>query len=335
MTQRNGDHRWDLFRRTVDGAFEDAGCRRLSAINTAKQAIVKEEQRLREAKPTVFVAMPSYSATCTHDGAWRALHLWPSSNEDLGIMASVYSNSLLTRGFNHLWAEAVKRAEQGTVTHFAMLHSDVIPDPHWVDTLWEEMTRLDADIVSCVIPIKTTQGLTSTGMEIPGSQFMVRRLTMHEVMDLPETFNADDVTHAGLNELGGRLLVNTGCWIADLRKSWVHELDDKNNLKCHFTINDAIHKEADGAFCVGVEPEDWFFSRTVQDVAPEAKLYATRKVRCEHKGEASYVNDVAWGTSQRDDETLCALAEVVAAQPVDVRADKLEPEPESAAVPSG
>lgn len=322
MSERNGDHRWEFCRQTVQQSLENAGVRKLTALDAAAAALAKERQRLLELRPSVFIGMASYSTSSTHDDAMAAFIAHPSQGIELTCMQSKYTNSLLARGFNHLWAEAVLRCRHEVITHYAQLHCDINPAKFWCDTLWAEMERLGADIVSAVIPIKNHYGLTSVCISTD-DRWTVRRLTMHEIMELPETFCIDDVTAAGLNPHGGQLLVNTGCWMADLRKPWVTATDEAGDLLCYFTIDDRIaemHNSDTGEFETyetRVEPEDWNFSRRVQATDPNAKIYATRKVRLEHMGSTGYPNDNAWGTWEHDEEYLKTITpEQPAEEPV-------------------
>jgi hypothetical protein len=219
------------------------------------------------------------------------------------VIQSKFTNSLLARSFNHLYAQALSARKNHGVTHFAMLHTDVAPEPNWVDKLWEEIETRQADLVSAVMPIKSQLGLTVVALDRP-DPWMPRRLTMREIMQLPETFARQDTIDAGLNPEGYRLMVGTGCWICDLRKPWVDVADDKGCLKCYFTVRDQIRLEEDGKYFVGVQPEDWNFSRMVQDVQPNAKILATRKVSLNHMGEGAYSNQTAWGQWQHDRDIL-------------------------------
>jgi hypothetical protein len=146
--------------------------------------------------------------------------------------------SLLCKGFNELWTLALNNQAELGFTHFAMLHSDIVPEDGWLDLLVDEQQRTGADVVSCVSPLKSGEGLTSTAIDGDGEWNLSRRLTMREVMKLPETFGVEDCgvpdcspssPHWNPNR---RLLVNTGCWIADLSKPWVRQF--------HFRTEDRI-----------------------------------------------------------------------------------------------
>ena len=300
MSSTNGDYYWQFAQDSVRQTLAEAGPRKIAAIETAQSALERERKRLLAEQPKVFVGLPTYSSTSVYDDAWLAFMAFASTQKEISIMQSRSKNSLLAFGFNHLWAEALARRRINNVTHFAMVHSDVGPGRFWVDTLWEEMVKTGADIVSTVIPIKSPQGLTSTGVSNPADPWLVRRLTMAEIMELPETFCIDHLRSAGLAKPDDIMVVNTGCWLVDIRKPWVDAVDESGNLRCYFTIHDRVTQQEGGTYGVYVEPEDWNFSRMVLATDPAAKIYATRKVRVMHKGEASYPNDTAWGEEKTD-----------------------------------
>lgn len=190
------------------------------------------------------------------------------------------SISLLAYGFNRLWCNALNARKNG-ITHFLLLHSDVIPydAKNWVNILKAEMLGKEADVMSVVVPIKSPQGLTSTGYEEGKPEdWAVKRLTMTEIMELPPTFTSN------------KLLVNTGCMLVDITKSWAEEI-------C-FTVNDRIVKNENGEFVARNEPEDWHFSKQVRNFG--GSVWATRKVIVAHMGRADYMNDDAWGSETSD-----------------------------------
>lgn len=239
--------------------------------------------------PVVYLGFPSYGNVAAI-GAISSFLATPTQGKCAVIRAGSQS-SLLCYGFNSLWAGALNARATMGVTHFAMIHADIVPEPFWLDILLEEMTRLSADVVSAVIPIKSTQGLTSTGIDNLYDPWHPRRLTMAEIMRLPETFNncccletmpesPDDVP---------ALLINTGLFLVDLRKAWVEEAT--------FTIHDRIIKIGE-EYQAQVQSEDWVFSRFLADVG--ARVFATRKVKLTHVGEYAYPNDSAWGHWETD-----------------------------------
>jgi hypothetical protein len=210
-------------------------------------------------------------------------------------------SSLLANAFNRLWCQALNESEKGTITHLAFLHSDIAPADGWIDTLIEEMEIHDAAFCSVVSPLKDTRGLTSTAIGEPGLAWSpLRRLTMREIMKLPETFDAET---AGFPDKV--LLLNSGCWVADLRNPAFHVKNADNEAELFFTVNDRV-VYTDGKWVQQVESEDWFFSRAMHRFGVRAM--ATRRVKLHHLGMASFVNSEAWGT-QECDEDLRALWE--------------------------
>jgi hypothetical protein len=197
--------------------------------------------------------------------------------------------------FNRCLAIALTMATQGKCTHFAMLHSDVSPQEFWVDTLIEECERLNADMVSVVIPIKDPRGVTTSGIGNPANRWHpLKRFTMAEVYKLPETFNAEDAGFAGLP-----LLHSHGCFLADLRKPlWFTMRGEELALAWDFTQR--IVKSDAGEYGVEGESEDWQWSRVLHDLG--AKTYITRKVRLNHEGSFSFPNTGPWGVYDEGDK---------------------------------
>ena len=186
------------------------------------------------------------------------------------------SSSCLGHCFNIAYQFARQEADKGEATHFIMLHADVIPLNHdWGSILLEECERVQAGVLSAVIPIKTHEGITSTAIEQKSTQesggWGPKRFTMQEVMQMPETF-----THP-------RLMVNTGLMVIDLRQEWSKEIV--------FDIQCGVKFDKYEPYFL---PEDWLLSRLAQRKG--ASLWATRKVRVLHKGSAPYGNDKTWGS---------------------------------------
>ncbi len=226
-------------------------------------------------KPTVVLSMPRRdSQMCV--GAAEGFYLWPTGG-DCEVIRIYSESSLLCRGFNQLWSTALNLAPD----YFAMIHADVTPEPKWLDILLGELKRLDADVVSAVIPIKSKEGMTSTAVA-GDDPWSPRRLSLTEVHDLPETFGAEDV--------GGPLLLNTGLWVCDFSKPWVREVG--------FGMQDRIWRDSDGQFSPQCVSEDWDFSHQLH--AHNCRLFATRTVRVHHLGSIQYVNDRPWGDWETD-----------------------------------
>ena len=231
-----------------------------------------------------FIGMPMHNQF-VHRGAAQAM--WHHATLKLrNVMHGDVVNTLLPHAFNKLWCEALNNRKDHGVTHFAMIHSDVHPEPGWLDVLLEEMQAHSADVMAAVIPIKNPRGLTSTAIGLDDDN--ARRFTMSEIMELPETFSAADTDWPDQP-----LLVNTGLFVADIRGAWAEEWA----LNCGFRIESWIH-EVDGVLHPGVASEDWLFSRDLHRMGQ--KVMATRKPPLIHRGDTGYSNQFAWGSWQHD-----------------------------------
>jgi len=250
-------------------------------------AVISPTKRPQPIAKEVVVAlvMPHRNLEC-HLGAAAGLHF--ASNNKLRQVVSNFGTSILTYCFNHLLADAMNAREIDGVTHFAMLHNDVVPCRGWLDILMAEMQAGDYDAVSAVVPLKNNKGLTSTGIETIGNPWTVRRLTMAEVYDLPETFAATDIP---FREPMAPLLMNTGCWLMKLDEPWTNGL--------HFRQQDRI------AWCTAEKKyapqsisEDWDFSR--QLASRGCRLAVTRKVSLHHD-RPEFHNRGVWGEWTMDE----------------------------------
>lgn len=238
--------------------------------------------------------------------------------------------------FNQFWANAISIQEAtGKLTHFAMLHDDIVPESGWLDILMEDLLLSGAVMVSAVVPIKDPLGLSSTAIDNPKDPFQVeRRLSMHEIEKLPLVFGSGDCGYPDR-----LLLANTGCWVCDLTHPMFHERNSDGSLKIHFTINDQVkwidggmftlhyengtvaepyvyesHDKASkriqdlgkpdwnirehGRYTVRVDPEDWQFSRKIGQAG--GKVLCTKRVSLSHMGIFSYPNRGDWGEWQYD-----------------------------------
>lgn len=196
-----------------------------------------------------------------------------------------------------LWVDALNSASRGEITHFAMLHSDVVPSLGWLDVLANELDDRDADMISVIQAIKDDRGVTSCGIGDPSNPWQAfRRFTVRELADLPETFAIEDTPHPDKY-----LLHNTGCLIIDLRKRLWRKTDDNGCLKAIFNFPLQAKLQADGTFEHQRESEDWYFSRQIASLG--AKTYATRKVQTHHVGDTGYPNTTDWGRWEHDEHT--------------------------------
>lgn len=234
-------------------------------------------------KPVIFAGMPHYGPIEME--AAQAFLCLAKRDEDLDVLSSSYGSSLLAHAFNMLWCAALNARKTRGVTHFAMLHADIAPEPGWLSKLLSELQSHRADLVSAVVPIKSVDGVTSTAIDGPRAFDVERRLTMAEIVQLPETFDAG---HCGFPDR--TICANTGCWIADITKPWAD--------KVHFQILNAIEQDADGNFEPKVFSEDWDFSRQIHKLG--GKVMATRKVALRHLGRHEYGNQTGWGTKAID-----------------------------------
>jgi hypothetical protein len=237
--------------------------------------------------PRIFLATPTYNGTLTvgtSDGIRHATKRYPT-------VAVPNASSLMDNSFNFLWCQALEQRDLGNATHFAMIHADISPAKYWIDTLMDVLVSRGADMVSSIVAIKSPQGLTSTAISHPSDRWRIeRRLTMSEVMNLPETFGGEICP-------GRTLLVNNGLWLCDLRKPWCDQV-------CFDTEN-SIHREVVGGVTkrlVQCVPQDWQFSRDVQ--AQGGSVVATRKVPVVHLdgGSGGWRNDVAYGEWEWDQQ---------------------------------
>lgn len=244
----------------------------------------------------IYLGMPRHQAATA--GAYRGLY-WHASHPrtQRRLCVSECQGSLLAYSFNHLWCECANYYQERGFTHFAMLHSDVAPEEWWLDILLDEMRATNADVLSAVVPLKCGEGLTSTALgDLHDPWAHPRRLTIHEVANLPETF---DAAQAGFPDK--ILLVNTGCWLAKLG-SWVGDFPG-------FTVQDRLIRH-EGRLVPQVIPEDWNASRWWHTRG--LRVLATSKVRLHHEGPWGWSaggwrqGAEPWGLWDYDRETLPA-----------------------------
>ncbi len=227
--------------------------------------------------PRIFLGMPGYGKQTADAGRG----LWRACRDMSNVVIEYRQGSLLAANFNGLWCSALNSCHRGdSIKYFAMLHDDVGPSDFWLETLIQELEERQLDVLGVAVPIKDANGLTSLAIDGDGTWKPRCRITMTELANLPETFTSDDV--------GGNLLLNTGCWVCKFNPEWAR--------KVSFTINDRIvwNKGLD-RYEVQVEPEDWYFSRLCHEMG--LKLGATRKVRVDHRGEVNFSNDAVWGSA--------------------------------------
>lgn len=193
-------------------------------------------------------------------------------------------SSVLTDAHNQGWATAL--SQKPRPDYFAQQHSDVVGEPGWLDILLEEIEKHEADLVSAAVAIKDTRGLTSTTVfDLATGKH--RRITMRELMELPETFSVEDVPWA---PHGSVLCTNTGLWACKFGP-WCE--------KVVFTIRDFISCDENGTWTVGFWPEDWQFAMDAARLGQ--KIMVTRRACVQHIGTFPFRNDRAWGSLEHDE----------------------------------
>ena len=250
---------------------------------------------LPDPRHKVMLAMPGPSLAFA---ACRAL-IEASEKHEVGIDNSGGSWD----NFNTLFALALNRAAQGSITHFAMLHADVVPAAGWLDVLLEECDAFEADLVSAIVPLKDMRGVTSSGLGRPGDPFggAWRRVCVRELAGMPPTFNGPWLQRHWGATPAHDLLHNNGCWVADLRKPVFTAADHAATIEgqicpvltAMFAFPRRVVKYR-GEWTVQGESEDWYFSRRLAEL--DANTYLTQRVQLAHlDGGTSYRNFGEWG----------------------------------------
>jgi hypothetical protein len=241
----------------------------------------------------IFLACPSYDGTAEFMGARCA---WLSATKTRRLRTESYASSLLTRNCNTLWCDALNNRAKQQFKWFAMLHADIVPEDWWLDKLIDEAEKYDADLMSAVVPMKSHDGVTSTGISQPGrSETYFCRLTMQQIHhpDFPVSFGIGEAADA-LERLPPELrienvpreflFVNTGCMVCRIDKPWATEV--------WFENEDTIIN-VNGTWRAVGSSEDWIFSKRVAQQG--GKVMATRIVNLIHRGVTSFSSAATWG----------------------------------------
>jgi hypothetical protein len=185
--------------------------------------------------------------------------------------------SLTQHSFNLALVEALEARDRHGVTHFGMIHSDVLPDGPWADILHGQMEAAGLDVLSAVVPIKNDAGDTSTAVGSRSDPWAIKRyITLRDEKRLCPTFTTEDVARDD-DEF---LMVNTGLWLA---KADLPLWDD-----FAFEVKTRIVTNENGKRVAQCRPEDWEWSRRMD--ADGVKYGATWAVRLGHKGTKVYRN---------------------------------------------
>lgn len=234
----------------------------------------------------VALSLPSRSSIRLRQDRLMGAAVHAKGAKNIPLVPFCSSSSLLNHCFNNLWTCLHNLRRQGhEFTHWALLHDDILPEPGWIHTLITEMDRKDADFISAIAPIKDDRGLTSTAM-YDDDIWDFQRLTMKEVMAMPETVTAADFP-------GKQLLLNTGCCVLRMKGEWVD-----NPRKFPFETLERIDTGSDGDYIASVVSEDWLWTDKLRKAG--AKLAFTRKVSLAHEGDHDFRNDSEWGRWNSD-----------------------------------
>lgn len=228
----------------------------------------------RPAPPRVFLALPGPGTT--HSCTVTAV---ATASRQMNLQLGVHTSSLMTLNFNKLWADALNSGAD----YFCMLHGDINPACYgWLDILHQELHRKAAHLVSCLVPIKTKDGIYSAGIGTLECWWKPKRLfTYAEAEKLPVTFDAADV---GCSQTEC-LLVNDGCWLADLRHPAWRKTDAGGNLVAHFNVLDQVHWDGK-KFEPRLQSEDWYFSWRCFELG--LRVACTRAVPLVHHGTGEW-----------------------------------------------
>jgi len=242
----------------------------------------------------VFLGCPTHDGRM-YAGCAKAFFQCPAQYHE--VESGVSQNSLLTFNCNLLWSLALKLHATQRADWFAMLHSDVEPEPLWIDKLIMEAERHNADVMTTVIPIKDEQGLTSTAIGQATNFYQGFRLTMAQVRhpSFPATFD-HELAAAALRSLPEHLRIdvprpsillgNTGCMVCKLGGRWCDPRQE------HFDESTTF-QSVDNHWKPWALSEDWNF--TARAGQQGAKVMATTSLKVLHHGGAVYPNDKVWG----------------------------------------
>lgn len=233
----------------------------VAAFEAAARALPKKTAADRK----VFLAAPHYGPI-EPESAFAV----GSAGRQKNVLTVSTGGSLLARGFNTLWCQALNTRAEHHWTHFVMIHSDIDPEHGWLTKLLDEMDRVNADVLSAVVPIKDMTGDSSTAVLDPERKD-VHRLHERDLEKLPATFD-------GSHWPNQTLLVNTGLLAVRFDAPWVEH--------CWFEIVDRIEKLPDGTFEPRGMSEDWNFS--LQCKALRKRVFATQIIGLKHIGRMAF-----------------------------------------------
>jgi hypothetical protein len=235
-------------------------------------------------KPLVCLALPSREALDRPRMLGATLH---ASSGGCIVFPMTASSSLINHCFNTLWAGLHNALESGhEYEWWAIAHDDIELSPNWVETLIATAAEHQADFVSAYVPIKFHKGTVSAGYYVGDDPFDMRRYTIREMANLPETFTSDDVP--------GNLVLNTGCCVLRLHGEWVRHPE-------RFLFDDQVRmtRNRAGEWKAQCFSEDWLFTDKIRRAG--GRLASTRRVGCGHRGSHVYWNNTIWGSWETDE----------------------------------
>ncbi len=203
-------------------------------------------------------------------------------NSDISARIIPGRSSLLAHAFNDC---LVACHEMGGFDYFGMLHADVSCSDDWLGVMVRLLEKHRLDVLHTVIPIKDSNGLTSTAVAYSDDPWAcVRRITTTELAKLPETFDIDALREC-YDKNAIRLLPNTGCIIMR-NDDWLRDFPG-------FNIMDRISRHGDH-WSSDVVPEDWNFGHWC--ARNGIKVGGTKAVLAvHHQAQGSFSNNEVWG----------------------------------------
>lgn len=269
--------------------------------------------------PPAPVAVPKVALTLpfiyqVEDSSRRAAYLYASEMK-YRVSAMPSLSSALCYGLNRPWAMMENDPEP--FDYWAILHADVDPGIFWLDKCIERLERGGYDVMNACSAIKDDRGLTSTGFgSIQDDDYFIRRITMTELHELPETFDISHViAQIGLDGFPAEkrpvaLFPNTAVLVVKLKgddgkyKPWVKKFPG-------FQMKDWIDRSEGVAVARNV-PEDWFFGQWAGKNG--LRVGATREPSVEHFGSKNYTTRCPWGIQKTDESFVNASRRLQEAQ---------------------
>lgn len=284
-------------------------------------------------KDTVYIACPTYNGEVRQETATRIM----KQATVLPNIIKIHGSSALTMNCNQMWAEALDMRDKFrkdvlertdlpddkkyNLKWFAMCHADIVPEEMWVDKLIKIADERGLDMLSAVVPIKDTKGISSTAIEVEGiDHFPFMRISQAQIWDknFPVTFTKEEVVNALTGNVNQEpdlrhddfpnmplaigkhlqtpslaqyplddinLLLNTGCMIIRLDKDFADRVV--------FHILNGINKTPEGKRVTFFYPEDWYVSRLIAKEG--GRIAGTKAIQVKHYGVAEYNNYETWG----------------------------------------